>query len=71
MENVKKRIIELLREKLPTSLLQDVDEIEKLIMQEKYRVAYLKMYEIRKSQAWSPTSEYLELMEIFWWNFAN
>ena len=71
MENVKKRIIELLREELPTSLLQDVDEIEKLIMQEKYRIAYLKMYEIRKCQAWTPTNEYLYLMEKFWWNYAN
>ena len=71
MDNVKKRIIELLRKELPTSLLQDVDEIEKLIMQEKYRTAYLKMYEIRKGQEWAPTNEYLQLVEIFWWNYAN
>lgn len=71
MKDEKKRVIELLREELPASMLQDVDEIEKLIMQEKYRLAYLKMYEIRKNQIWSPTSEYLHLMEEFWWKYAN
>lgn len=40
-------------------------------MQEKYRQAYLKMYEIRKSSLWSPSSEYLHLMEKFWWYCAN
>ena len=57
MEIVKQKIITLLRKELPTSLMQDVDEIELLIMQEKYRQAYLKMYELRKSSLWSPTSE--------------
>lgn len=71
MESVKQKIITLLREELPSSLMHDVDEIELLIMQEKYRQAYLKMYEIRKSSLWSPTSEYLQLMEKFWWNCAN
>ena len=71
MEIVKQKIITLLRKELPTSLMQDVDEIELLIMQEKYRQAYLKMYELWKSSLWSPTSEYLQLMEKFWWNCAN
>ena len=71
MEIVKQKIITLLRKELPTSLMQDVDEIELLIMQEKYRQAYLKMYELRKRSLWSPTSEYLQLMEKFWWNCAN
>ncbi|MCX4341772.1 MAG: hypothetical protein OSJ72_19360 [Lachnospiraceae bacterium] len=71
MENVKQRIIKLLKEELPSSLMKDVDETELLIMQEKYRQAYLKMDEIRKSTLWTPSSEYLQLMEKFWWNCAN
>lgn len=71
MNDVKKRIIELLREELPISMSQDVDEIEKLIIQGKYRIAYFKMYKIRKNQIWSPTNEYLHLIEEFWWNYAN
>lgn len=71
MESINQKIIRLLRKELPSTLMQDVDEIELLIMQEKYRQAYLKMYEIRKSSLWSPTSEYLQLMEKFWWNCAN
>lgn len=71
MESISQKIIGLLRKELPSTLMQDVDEIELLIMQEKYRQAYLKMYEIRKSSLWSPSSEYLQLMEKFWWYCAN
>lgn len=71
MENVKQKIIKLLKEELPSSLMKDVDETELLIMQEKYRQAYLKMDEIRKSTLWTPSIEYLQLMEKFWWNCAN
>lgn len=71
MESVNQKIISILRQELPSILMQDVDEIEQLIIQERYRQAYLKMYEVRKSPLWSPTSEYLRLMERFWWNCAN
>lgn len=71
MDNLKQKIIRLLRTELPSALLQDVEEIEMLIRQEDYRQAYLKMYEIRKSPLWVPTSEYLQLIEKFWWNYAN
>lgn len=71
MENLNQKIIRLLRTELPESLLQNVEEIEMLIKQEDYRQAYLKMYEIRKSPLWVPTSEYLQLIEKFWWNYAN
>ena len=64
-------IIKELRDSLPASLIQYVDEVETLIMHDKYREAYLKMYEIRNNPLWSPTSEYLQLMEKFWWNYAN
>ena len=64
-------IIKELRDGLPASLIQYVDEVETLIMDGKYRQAYLKMYEIRNNPLWSPTSEYLQLMEKFWWNYAN
>ena len=64
-------IIKELRDSLPASLIQYVDEVETLIMDDKYREAYLKMYEIRNNPLWSPTSEYLQLMEKFWWNYAN
>lgn len=71
MEDIKQKIVGLLRDKLPASLLPNVDEIEELITQGKYRAAYLKMHEIRKDALWSPTSEYLHLMEKFWWEYAN
>lgn len=71
MEIIEQRIIRLLRCKLPVSLMHNVDEIEFLILQNKYREAYLKMYEVKKNPLWSPTSEYLQLMEKFWWNYAN
>lgn len=64
-------IIKELRDRLPTSLIQYVDEVEVLMVRGKYREAYLKMYEIRNNPLWSPTSEYLQLMERFWWNYAN
>lgn len=71
MESKKQRIISLLREELPSPFMKNIDEIESLIIQGNYRQAYLKMYEIRKSPLWSPTSEYLQLMEKFWWECAN
>ena len=64
-------IIKELRDSLPASLIQYVDEVETLIMDGKYREAYLKMYEIKNNPLWSPTREYLQLMEKFWWNYAN
>lgn len=71
MEGLKQKIVKVLRDELPLSLMQNVDEIELLIMQDRYREAYLKMYEMRKNPLWSPTSEYLQLMEKFWWDYAN
>ncbi len=70
MDDLKQKIIRLLRTELPSALLQDVEEIEMLIRQEDYRQAYLKMYE-RKSPLWVSTGEYLQLIEKFWWNYAN
>ena len=52
-------------------MMADVDEVELLMKQGKYRAAYSKMYEIRKNPLWSPTSEYLQLIEMFWWEYAN
>lgn len=71
MKDVSLQIIELLRQELPQVLLYNVDEIETLIISEKYRAAYLKMDQLKKEQVWSPTKEYLHLMEEFWWNYAN
>ncbi len=68
---MQENIIKELRDRLPTSLIQYVDEVEVLMVRGKYREAYLKMYEIRNNPLWSPTSEYLQLMERFWWNYAN
>ena len=68
---MKEYIIQGLRNELPTSLMQYVDEIELLVMHDKYREAYLKMYEIKNNPLWPPASEYLQLMENFWWNYAN
>lgn len=71
MKETKQKVIEELREKLPLSLMESVDEVEALIKQGKNRDAYLKMYEIQKNPLWSPTSEYIHLIEMFWWNYAN
>jgi len=68
---MKEYIMQELRNGLPTSLMQYVDEIELRVMHDKYREAYLKMYEIKNNPLWHPTSEYLQLMENFWWNYAN
>ena len=68
---MKENIIQGLRNELPTSLMQYVDEIELLVMHDRYREAYLKMYKIKNNPLWSPTREYLQLMENFWWNYAN
>ena len=71
MKDIKQEIIDLLREKLPGSLMSEVDEIELLIMQNENRPAFRKMYEIRKNPLWTPTSEYLQLMEMFWCKYAQ
>ncbi len=71
MKDEEMQIVDLLRRELPSNLLQKADEIEILILKEKYREAYLNMYELKKSNLWTPTSQYLELIEKFWWNYAN
>ncbi len=71
MSDIEVQIIKILKEDLPLNLLHKVDEIEMLITKEKYREAYLNMYELKNSKEWSPTSEYLQLIERFWWNYAN
>lgn len=65
VQDIKQEIISLLREKLPKALMPDVDEVGFLIMQNKNRQAWIKMDEIKKNPLWSPTSEYLGLMEKF------
>lgn len=71
MKNVKQQIMESLREEIPLDLISDVDEIELLLHQDRYREAYLKMYELQHNKGWSPTNKFLQLMEQFWWNYAN
>ena len=67
VQDIKQEIISLLREMLPTSLQPDVDEVELLIMQNNNRQAWIKMDEIKKSPLWSPTNEYVDLMEKSWY----
>lgn len=71
MRDVGLQIIELLKKELSLNLIHKVDEIEMLIRKEKYREAYLNMYELKSSKEWSQTSEYLQLIERFWWDYAN
>ena len=71
MDSIINEIFELLRTYLPESLIYKVDEIGMLIKDEKYREAYLVMYELKQNKLWSPPSKYIQLMEKFWWNYAN
>ena len=70
MEDLRERIVELLRKKAPLSLESEINEMEALIKQKEYRQAFLKMYEIKKDPSWTPTEEYLKLMEKFWAYYA-
>ena len=67
VQDIRQEIISLLREKLPESLQPDVDEVELFIMQNKNRQAWIKMDEIKKNPLWSPTNEYIDLVEKSWY----
>ena len=70
MEDLRKRIVQLLRENAPLCLEQEIDEMEVLIDQKKYRLSFLKMYEIKEDSLWVPTEEYLKLIKKFWAYYA-
>lgn len=71
MKDIRQEIIELLRERVPESLMPEVDEIESLIMNEEYRPAFSKMDDMKRNPLWAPTSRYIELMELFWCEYAQ
>lgn len=68
MEDIRKQILDEIKEHFSMELL---GEIEELMIKEKYRQAYAKMYELKKSKQWSPTDKFLQLLEKFWWIYAN
>ena len=70
-DNILVQIIDILKKESTIDISKDVDEIEMLIKKEKYRMAYSKMYELKNSNLWTPSTQYLHLMELFWWNYAN
>ena len=68
MKELKYEIIDELRGKIPAEQLL---EIEKNINEEKYRWAFEDMEKLKSSKQWSPTQKFLNLLEKFWWEYAN
>lgn len=71
MKDVTLQIVELLRQELPKALLHNVNEIQTLITNKKYRAAYHIMDQLKREQLWTPSEKYLQLIEKFWWEYAN
>lgn len=45
--------------------------IKSLIDEKKYRLAFIKLNKIKESSEWSVSQRYLDLLEKFWWTYAN
>ncbi len=68
MDEIKNEIIAELKGTVPNEI---VLSIEKLLEVKKYRIAFLKLDEIKKSSKWKVSQRYLSLLEQFWWTYAN
>lgn len=68
MEEIKDKIIDELRGRVPD---EKVDEIQTLIIQEKYRWAFDELQKLKSYGEWRPTEQFLHLLEKFWWTYAN
>ena len=65
------RIIEILESELPEEYKSEIDKFKHYTLQKKYRQAYLVLNDLKKIKNWSPSSELLQLMEKYWWEYAN
>ena len=45
--------------------------IKSLIDEKKYRLAFIKLNKIKESSEWNASQRYLDLLEKFWWTYAN
>ncbi len=70
-KNIKRELLELLKQELPENMSEDAKRIKTLIELGKYRAAYIILEELKCSSKWTPTEKYLSLMEDFWWKYAN
>jgi predicted AAA+ superfamily ATPase len=71
MKNISDEIIDILNDELPECLANKVDEFKMQVEKGKYRPAYIILDELKNNKSWSPTAEYLQMIEKFWWTLAN
>ena len=68
MAEIKEKIIDELKGNVPDEV---VNEIQKLIIQEKYRWAFDNLQKLKESKDWQPTEKFLYLLEKFWWTYTK
>lgn len=68
MSEIKDEIVSELEGNISKELLIS---IKSLIDEKKYRLAYIELYKIKESSEWSASQRYLDLLEKFWWTYAN
>ena len=71
MKDICDKIIELLKNELPSEYHYKIEEFSKLNELTKYREAFMVLYELKKIDGWTPSNTLLDYYEKFWWKFAN
>lgn len=69
-QDVRAKLLEALRQQshqFPVLMKQ----IEEACHQGKYRQMFLLVSELKQTGVWQPTEEEEELLEQFWWQYAN
>ena len=68
VNEIKDEIIDELEGNISEELLIS---IKSLIDEKKYRLAFIKLNKIKESSEWSVSQRYLDLLDKFWWTYAN
>lgn len=68
MSEIKDEVISELEGNISEELLIS---IKSLIDEKKYRLAFIKLNKIKESSEWRVSQRYLDLLEKFWWTYAN
>ena len=68
VSEIKDEIIAELEGNISEELL---NSIKLLIDEKKYRLAFIKLNKIKESSEWRVSQRYLNLIEKFWWTYAN
>lgn len=71
IQDVTLLIIGTLKQELPEYLYSRINDFEALVNDNKYKIAFSILDELKRTDGWSPSQKLLSYFERFWWEMAN